>query len=63
MITELSRVVMRNLMLCDGTPRRETGYRAFVEITLTGKPTLICQSPLLQTEVAAKDWQPDLKEE
>ena len=63
MTTELSRVVMRNLMLCDGTPRRETGYRAFVEISRNGKPNLVCQSPLLQNEIAARDWQPDLKEE
>ena len=56
MTTELSRVVMRNLMLCDGTPRRETGYRAFVEISRNGKPNLVCQSPLLQNEIAARDW-------
>lgn len=67
---ERERVINRNPMLCDGTPRSETGYRVHVMLdgvfkygTVDGMfvyiPSLLVVSPLLTTEIEAKSWQPE----
>jgi hypothetical protein len=63
----IGRVVRRNMTLNDGTPRREKGYRAFVERrvprkrfewAIEGPMTQFCESPLFQTEAEALIWMP-----
>ena len=70
-MTELSRSISRDAMLCDGTPRHERGWRAHVMVD-TGQPNPKCPpppygptlrrlhvSPLLPTRAAAEAWRPD----
>lgn len=65
-----SRTILRNRPLCDGTPRREKGFRAIVETLLDSphpsyacaqsgmRQKCYCTSPLFETEKEARDWTP-----
>lgn len=59
---ERERNITRNASLCDGTPRRETGYRAHVmwdrRCDQCFLPKSILQvSPLFRTKREAMEWQ------
>ena len=63
MITD--RIIKRNAPLCDGTPRRENGYRAIVETVgpdigpVNGRPKKrYFTSPLFKCELDATEWVP-----
>ncbi len=65
----VSRIVHRNRHLNDGTPRREKGYRVFIE-SIGPAPThlfvrksaarTIFQSPLFDRQIEAEGWMPNL---
>ena len=64
------RVIRRNPPLCDGTPRAETGWRAYLRYAVRrdegpvasdrdmwpNPHNLYAASPLLATESAAAEW-------
>jgi len=61
-MNEVSRTISRNETICDGTPRRENGFRAYVR---TEGPDVnkyqqsqirYWQSPLMKTETDATKW-------
>jgi len=51
------RVVRRNMMLCDGTPRRERGYRAYVHYRADAT-NVYAESQLFDREAEAVAWMP-----
>jgi hypothetical protein len=67
------RTVVRNAPLYDGTPRREIGYRAFVQFPFQYPKdecdvepwkrhirSRVYKSPLFKAEYDAYDWQPNV---
>jgi hypothetical protein len=62
------RVITKDRALSDGTPRREKGYRAFVELRGAGRAFpwspitrgAYFMSPLMPTEAAAREWFPPM---
>lgn len=61
----MERTIVRNRPLCDGTPRHEKGFRAYVtqRIRTLNKPPLswvniYCESPLFDTREGAASWEP-----
>ncbi len=58
---ERERNITRNAMIGDGTPRRETGYRAHVMFDrrcpqCMMQKSVVQVSPLFKTEQEAKEW-------
>ena len=58
----LDRVITRNAMLCDGTPRCEKGYRPHLTVQ-NGLKKQVWIGPLLESEADAEAWFPTEKEE
>lgn len=62
---ETERSISANAMLCDGTPRREHGFRAHITFRMAqgmgwNYPAIVCVSPLLRTADEAKAWMPEV---
>jgi hypothetical protein len=63
----VSRIICRNQMLCDGTPRREKGFRAYVrtigpDINKYYQPqSRYYESKLFSNEQDAIKWEPILR--
>lgn len=70
---EVERNITKDAMLCDGTPRREKGFRAYVTIDMECRapklppppygPTLrrVYVSPLLPDGASAEAWLPSVE--
>lgn len=54
-----SRKIVHNMPLCDGTPRKERGFRAFVEYRGVRGHGRFCRSPLFSERAQAVAWAGD----